>query len=302
VREKGVEVGSNAGDRPPRLEGSKGPRRALLALAGAALLVLSGCSRDELVRLGLPEPATDRAGHTLSLWQGAWIAALAVGVVVWGLIIWAVIAYRKKSDRIPPQFREHLPIEALYFGIPLIMVAVLFFFTARDQSAILKTDKQNPPEHVLDIVGQQWSWTFNYRERGEQDSEVVWETGTPEQLPTLYLPVNEPVQVRLSTPDVIHSFFVPAFLFKMDVIPGKVNTYEFTATKEGEFAGKCAELCGYQHARMLFTVHVVSRVEYDAHLQELRSAGQTGLADGTDTSREQVGIEREAEAPEDEGR
>lgn len=237
----------------------------------------------------MPVPASDRADHVLGLWQGTWIAALAVGIVVWGLIVWAVIAYRKKSEAIPPQTRYHVPIETLFTVVPFIIVAVLFFFTVRDQNAILEVDKENPPDHVVNVVGQQWSWTFNYAESGDSDTKV-WESGTPEKLPTLYLPKGERVGIELTSPDTIHSFFVPAFLFKMDVMPGKPNYYEFTATKEGTYDGKCAELCGTYHSRMLFEVRVVSPAEYDAHLEELAAKGQTGKATGGIVSDTQQGL------------
>ncbi|MET9020321.1 cytochrome c oxidase subunit II [Actinopolymorpha sp. NPDC004070] len=281
---------SNAGERAPR------PilRRASVALVGIALLVVSGCSTEQLdtwKRGGMPPPASDRATHTLSLWQGAWIAALAVGVLVWGLIIWAVIAYRRRDDSVPPQVRYHLPIEILYSAVPFVIIAVLFFFTVRDQNAILKVDKNDPPATVVNVVGQQWSWTFNYVDA--PGTGTVWESGTPEHLPTLYLPVGKKVGFKLNSPDVVHSFFIPAFLFKMDVFPGKTNYFELTPTKEGEFAGKCAELCGVYHSRMLFTVHVVSQEEYDAHLRQLKAKGQTGLNTGGAAAHTQQGTQVE---------
>lgn len=248
----------------------------------------------------MPEPASDRADHVLGLWQGTWIAALVVGIIVWGLIVWAVIAYRKRSEAIPEQTRYHVPIETLFTVVPFIIIAVLFFFTVRDQNAILDVDEDNPPGHAINVVGQQWSWTFNYAERGDPDSKV-WETGTPEDLPTLYLPKGERVGIELTSPDTIHSFFVPAFLFKMDVMPGKPNYFEFTATKEGVFDGKCAELCGTYHSRMLFEVHVVSPEEYDQHLEELKAEGQTGEATGGAQADSQAGLESEQAEQAEEG-
>ncbi|GAA2757181.1 cytochrome c oxidase subunit II [Actinopolymorpha rutila] len=268
----------------------------MASLVGIALLVVSGCSTEQLdtwKRGGMPPPASDRATHTLSLWQGAWIAALAVGVLVWGLIIWAVIAYRRRDDSVPPQVRYHLPIEILYSAVPFVIIAVLFFFTVRDQNAILKVDKNDPPTNVVNVVGQQWSWTFNYE--NAPGVGTVWETGNPEHLPTLYLPVGEKVGFKLNSPDVVHSFFIPAFLFKMDVFPGKTNYFELTPTKEGEFAGKCAELCGVYHSRMLFTVHVVSQEKYAAHLRQLKAKGQTGLNLGGAAARTQQGLQTEGE-------
>lgn len=239
----------------------------------------------------MPPPVTDRADNTLNLWIGSWIAALAVGVLVWGLIIWSIIAYRKRSEKLPVQTRYHMPIETLFTVVPFIMIAVLFFFTVREQNVILETDKKDP-DIVVNVVGQQWSWTFNYLGPDEQDtSDDVWEGGTPRDIPDLYLPVGERVRFELTSPDVIHSFFVPEFLFKLDVFPGKTNAFELTPTQKGTYAGKCAELCGSYHSRMLFNVHVVSKQEYQEHLAELRRKGQTGSATGGDQAETVAGLE-----------
>ena len=110
-------------------------------------------------------------------------------------------------------------------------------------------------------------WDFNYvdddvYETGEQAQ--TGEPGAEETIPTLYLPVDERVEFVLTARDVIHSFWVPSFLYKKDMIPGRINNFQVVPTQEGTFAGKCAELCGEYHSRMLFNVKVVSRAEYDA--------------------------------------
>ena len=105
---------------------------------------------------------------------------------------------------------------------------------------------------------------------------VVHQVGTIDKIPDLYLPVNKPVRFNLTSADVIHSFWVPAFYFKLDVIPGHPNSFDVTPDKEGVYSGKCAELCGTYHAAMLFTVHVVSEQESLAYLNSLKAAGQTG--------------------------
>ena len=259
------------------------------------LVAVSGCTQrtaGDWARFGLPPGITDRAEHTLSLWRGAWIAALAIGVVVWGLIIWSVIRYRKRSEDVPVQTRYHMPIETLFTVVPFIMISVMFFFTVRDQNAILEVDDKNPPEQVVHVVGQQWSWTFNYKGSDPEatDDEVVWESGTPRDLPDLYLPVGEKVRFELTTPDVVHSFFIPEFLFKMDVFPGHTNSFEVTPTTTGTFAGKCAELCGTYHSRMLFNVHVVEPAEFEQHLDDLRKAGQVGEVTGGEKSKKPAGL------------
>jgi cytochrome c oxidase subunit II len=250
----------------------------------AAMLALSGCSSQEFERLGMPEPATDRATHALSLWQGAWIAALAVGVVVWGLIIFASFKFRRREgDGVPKQVRYHLPVEILYTFIPFVIVGVLFYFTVRDQNKILEVDTASPPAHSITVVGQQWSWTFNYYEQ-KAVGDVVYDQGNPSALPELWLPEGQRIGITLHSPDVAHSFFVPAFLFKMDDLPGKDNYFEFTPTRLGTFQGKCAEMCGAYHSRMLFVVRVVSPADYQTHLEALKTAGQIGPALGGEAS------------------
>lgn len=268
-----------------------------MLVAAAALLAASGCSQQDIgtfKRLGMPEPVTDRAVHTLHLWQGAWIAAFVIGFLVWGLIIWAVIAYRKRDDSIPKQTRYNIPVEVMYTVVPVIIVLVLFFYTVRTQDAVLATDEKVPPDQVINVVGQQWSWTFNYLSKDEIGTDV-YDTGTPAAFPTLYLPKGERIGIRLTSPDVIHSFFVPAFLFKEDVFPGKENYFEFTPTKEGTYAGKCAELCGAYHSRMLFTVKIVSPDTFEKHLHDLEAKGHTGQATGGVQSTTEAGLEPEGE-------
>ncbi|MGP3942066.1 MULTISPECIES: aa3-type cytochrome oxidase subunit II [Streptomyces] len=285
-------------------------RKLLQALAaGLVLATATGCTSKDFPRLGMPTPVTEEAPRILSLWQGSWAAALATGVLVWGLIIWAVIFHRRSRTKIevPAQTRYNMPIEALYTVVPIIIVSVLFYFTARDENALLKTSKK--PDHVVNVVGYQWSWGFNYMENVDgstaspkqeakeissipqrmlnavpKGAEGVYEAGTPGERnpqtgnpgPTLWLPKGESVQFILTSRDVIHSFWVVPFLMKMDVIPGHTNRFEVTPNREGTFMGKCAELCGVDHSRMLFNVKVVSPERYQQHLKDLAKKGQTG--------------------------
>ncbi len=249
--------------------------------AGLALVALSGCSsktEGQAARFGLVTGASDRSAHMESMWTGAWIAALIVGIFVWGLIIFAIVRFRRRSGdpEIPRQTRYHLPLEVLYTLVPFLIIGVLFFYTVRTQDKVLAKDAE--PQHVVNVVGQKWSWTFNYMEADNPaaGSVVTHEAGTIEKIPDLYLPVNQSVRFHLKSADVIHSFWVPAFYFKMDVIPGHPNQFDLTPTRVGVYDGKCAEFCGTYHANMLFKVHVVPVDEYNAHLKQLKAAGQTG--------------------------
>ncbi|GGV41010.1 putative cytochrome c oxidase subunit 2 [Kitasatospora herbaricolor] len=267
----------NGSDRSPR----RTMRRKLpqaLAL-GLVIATATGCSANDLPRLGLPKPVTVEGPLVLHMWQGSWIAALAVGALMWGLIIWSVIFHRRSRTgiQIPPQTRYNVPIEALYTAVPIVIVSVLFYFVARDETRLTSTSEK--PAHTVNVVGFQWSWAFNYENTEKPDptsTTAAYEVGTPAEPPTLYLPVNESVKFVLTSRDVIHDFWPVNFLMKMDVVPGVVNKFEVTPTQIGEYKGKCAELCGVDHSRMLFNVKVVSRADYDAHLADLRAKGQTG--------------------------
>ncbi len=277
--------------------------------AGLILATATGCTYKDFPRLGMPTPVTEEAPRILSLWQGSWAAALATGVLVWGLILWSVIFHRRSRTKVevPAQTRYNMPIEALYTVVPLIIVSVLFYFTARDESKLLKLDAK--PAHTVNVVGYQWSWGFNYIEdvpgsdkgdaKTSKDLDAipdrfrkdfpanaggVYEVGTPGERnpqngnpgPTLWLPKGEKVRFVLTSRDVIHSFWVVPFLMKQDVIPGHTNAFEVTPNKEGTFMGKCAELCGVDHSRMLFNVKVVSPERYKQHLEDLAKKNQTG--------------------------
>ena len=257
-------------------------RPALLGLSLFGLLFLTGCSAEltaQIKRLGFPPPASDRSPYILNLWIGTWIAAIAVGVLVWILILWAANRYKTKHARMPKQNRYNLPMEIFYTIAPFIIIAVLFYYTVLAQNAVQK--KVADPEVTIDVVGQKWSWTFNYKAADNPAvGQDVWEAGTINKTPDLYLPVGKLIQFNLSSPDVIHSFWVPSFYEKLDVIPGRHNSLQMKPTTEGLFAGKCAELCGTYHSAMLFNVHVVSENEYNTYLKSLVAKGQIGEARG----------------------
>jgi cytochrome c oxidase subunit 2 len=261
---------------------ARGRARAVaVILAGTATLTLSGCT-DSVERGWLPTErgTTNNTDRVMDLWNGSWIAALLVGVLVWGLILWVMVAYRRRrgDTHLPAQVRYHLPLEIMYTVIPLMMVIVLFGYTYRDQTELISTDAK--PDLTIGVVGKQWSWDFNYLDGDAYETGVQGELngkpGVEAELPTLYLPVNELVQFNLTARDVIHSFWIPAFLMKMDTIPGIENKFQVRPQRVATFRGKCAELCGEYHSEMLFNVKVVPRAEYDAHIADLKSRGQSG--------------------------
>jgi cytochrome c oxidase subunit 2 len=265
-----------------------------------ALLLLSGCSQDQegqIKRLAMPVAATKEAPYIHDLWMWSWLAAMATGVLVWGLIIYVSIRYRRRSEtEIPVQTRYNLPIEIFYTIAPVMMVIVFFYFTVDTQNKALHTDAH--PDQNVTVVGEQWSWTFNYnltyskskKTYVSDGDQVVHEGGTTADRPTLWLVKGQSVTFNLDSPDVIHSFWVPAFLFKMDVVPGRENHFTLTPTRTGTFEGRCAELCGVYHSRMLFNVKVTDQASYDAHLKALADEGNTGPALGASQTARTPGL------------
>jgi cytochrome c oxidase subunit II len=254
--------------------GAGSVRRWALVAAVGALLFLTGCSAEqqhEWANFAMPDPATEQADHIFVLWRWAWVAALITGVIVWGLIFWSIFRYRRRhDDEVPIQTRYNLPLEIFYTIAPVIMVIVFFYWTVNTQNAVLQDTKQ---DHTINVVGQQWSWTFNYTGEDAVGGKNIYTSGTASKIPTLVLPVDETVQFNLYSPDVIHDFGIPAFLMRMDVVPGRINHFEVTPDTIGDYRGKCYELCGAYHSRMLFNVRVVSAEDYEAYLQDLQDDG-----------------------------
>jgi cytochrome c oxidase subunit 2 len=279
-------------------------RTTYSVMLGSSVMLLGACSAEteaQADRWAMPanSPATEQAVHIAELWKWAWVAALITGAVVWGLIFYASWRFRRRSeDEIPVQTRYNLPLEIFYTIFPIIMVIVFFYWTVTVQGKVgVGDDMVDNPDHVVEVVGQQWSWTFNYVDEDAVDSPVVFTSGTGSQIPTLVIPVDQITEFKLSSPDVIHSFWIPGFLMKMDVIPGQTgddrNGYQVTPTETGTFMGKCTELCGVSHSRMLFNVQVVTEAEFEDHLRRLEDQGfsaDTPLYGGED-ARTQVGLD-----------
>lgn len=291
-------------------------RRRLItsAVAASALIALSGCTAQEK-RGYLPGfedgPVTNQTDRITHLWVGSWVAALVIGIITWALMIWCVIVYRRRKgdNTLPVQTRYHVPLELMYTAVPLILIGGLYFFSVRDTAEV--RDVSHKADITVEVIGKQWSWDFNYLDNdgpldidggayvtGQQvdnvsalhqpltDSAGDIVPGTDATLPTLVLPVNKVVQFNVESRDVIHSFWIPAFLDKMDMVPGRHNVWQVTPTRVGTYAGKCAELCGEHHSGMLFNVKVVTEDEYEAFLEGLQAKGQSGAL-GLELNRQQ---------------
>ena len=234
-------------------------------------LLLSGCSFADLPRFGWPEGITPQAQRMQYFWSSAFIAALCVGVLVWGLMFWAFIVYhkRKSGPLYPKQTKENLPLELVYTFVPFLMVGVLFYFTVTTENFAL--EEQPNPDVTVEVTAFKWNWDFGYPGTTVPGGGEVHTIGNSEEVPILVLPANKLVQYNLRSKDVIHSFWTIDFLFKRDVFPypeqnQSVNHFQNTIEQTGAFVGRCAELCGTYHSAMNFEVRAVPENVYNAYL------------------------------------
>lgn len=233
----------------------------LATVAGVTLLsgaFLGGCGWS----FGAPDAASSQGQEIHDLYRWFAAAAVGVGVFVYALIGYTLVRYRRRSDEIPRQTTYNIPWEITYTVTPILVVAALFFFSVRTSSSL--EDQTEDPDHVVEVIGFQWQWQFRYA-----DGDVVV-TGEPGEDPVLVLPAEETTRLELVTTDVNHSFWVPRFLQKRDLIPNVDNSIDVTPVELGEFDGHCAEFCGLDHGRMRFTVRVVDAEDFDAWLAARR--------------------------------
>ena len=235
-----------------------------LAILVPALFALTGCAKD--ADSGFSGDASSVNEITHSLWTLSWLAAAVVGVFTAILIIWPAIFHRapKNGPEFPKQTQYNVPIEVAYTIIPFVIVAVLFYFTVVKQDQIVKP--QGNVQHEIEVNGFQWSWQFTYLSEG-RDVQV---TGTPAKPPILVVPQGERVRYTINSNDVVHGFWIPEFMIQMQNLPGVTNYLEFTANKLGDFPGRCNILCGRNHSQMLFTVRVVTPIEYESYISNLK--------------------------------
>jgi cytochrome c oxidase subunit 2 len=297
-----------------RKQWARSGRRA--ALLAPLALVLSGCSTaqwERNLRFGWPTGVTKQAKEARVLWTWTGVTALALGVVVWALIFWCCIRYRKKSDdQIPRQTKYNFLVEMVCFAFPFVIIAGLFYRT------VIVEDDENHlsknPDVAIQVNAFKWGWQFEYHTysgagtgsptnptveaysnpttgaaltnpadaslpAAQRRPYYIKTTGSQYEIPVLVIPIGQTVQFDEHSEDVLHSFWVPEFLFKRDVIPygttatNRDNKFEITATHTGSFVGRCAELCGVYHSQMNFEVRVVAQSTFVKYMAALKKLG-----------------------------
>ena len=230
---------------------------------------------DSFFPIGGETPVTDRGVATRQLYDIVFAIAVVIFVAVEGVIIWTVFRYRRKDgdDTLPAQTHGNNLVEVIWTAIPTVIVLVLFVLSWQTLNVV---DARTTTAVHVRAVAAQFQWQFEYLD-GPDVAQPDADHPAPNILFTqiipggeaggLALPVGEPITISLSSPDVIHAFYVPKFLFKRDVVPGKLNMFEFTIDAPGTYNGQCAELCGTGHGAMRFDVRAMTRAEYDAWLE-----------------------------------
>ncbi len=240
------------------------PRRSkwwAVAALVAGGLVLGGC---QLPTFGARAPVTTQGHDAIKLWQGFFITGAVVFLIVFCLIAWAVLRYRRRSDAIPRQTQYHTLLEIVYTALPVVIVLVLFGFTFVTENNVDALPKQNL---TVTVTGFQWGWRFHYTTK---DVTVI---GVELPGPQMVLPVNEKVRIRLQSHDVIHGFYVPAFDFSRYAQPGIINHFTITPKSLGVYRGQCTQFCGLYHSLMRFSVRVVTPSAFDAWVRTHHAKG-----------------------------
>jgi cytochrome c oxidase subunit 2 len=278
--------------------GGRTGRLAKLALVPLATLVLAACGEQAnnnatgdaafpslLGPDGFPhEVVTVQGAQSAGLYLPIFVMAAAIFILVEGLLIVAAIRFRRKDrdGELPPQTHGHNKLEIAWTAIPALIVLVMFVGSTIVLAQV--DEKSDEPAVVVDVLAYRFGWTFTYKDPDTfdpasntyQDAGVMIasspaspsssEARDPAQ--DVVLPVDVPVRFRLNAAEVIHSFYVPAFFFKRDVIPGRTNEFEVTIEKPGRYGGQCAEFCGLLHGQMFFNIRAVEQSEYEAWLAE----------------------------------
>jgi cytochrome c oxidase subunit 2 len=206
-----------------------------------------------------PEQASTMAPRVDALFFFLIAVAVFFSSLIFFLIIVFAVRYRRRSeDERPPQIEGDVPLEILWSGVPLALTMVMFVW-----GAIVFFDMSNPPTNALEVnvVGRQWMWKVQHPEGQSEINE-------------LHVPAGQPVKLMMTSEDVIHDFFLPAFRVKKDVLPGRYTMVWFEATKAGEYHLFCSQYCGTQHSGMVGRVVVMEPAEY----QKWLSGGAPGVS------------------------
>jgi len=256
----------------PRPARPRPPASTIIAVA--LILILAVVTVVSAVTvLQLPQPITEQAERTDLLYQPVLAISLVVFFGVTAGIIWAMLRYRRRGPELPEQIHGSSSLELAWTIIPILILIPLFVW-----SFVLILDLKEQPaaaeaDVVIDVIGHQWWWEFDYPNDGVkvQTTPPDYEDLTP---PALVVPVGKTVLLRVRSTDVVHSFYVPHTLYKIQAIPGNVNQMHFKikADRAGVYTGQCYQFCGLRHSDMRFVLDARELADYESWLREQRQA------------------------------
>ncbi len=252
-------------EEDPRIAGEKHPVARMIAIGVVASIV--GIAITLMIDW-FPEPASKSASDIDTLYDVLLICSVPVFVLVMTIAIYSVVRFRAKPGDMGdgPPIHGNAKLEVFWVTVPFIMVSLLAIYGWYTLDNIEAKQKN---EMVVNVTGQQFTWTFEYPAEKVQTKELV-------------LPVNRPVEFKIHAKDVIHSFWVPQFRLKSDAVPGLTTHIRLTPDREGNYEVVCAELCGLGHSTMRQFVHVVPASEFQTWLSDQKKAagGGGGAAGG----------------------
>ncbi len=200
----------------------------------------------------LPPSASSVSGEVDAFYFFMVAVTAFFSLLVFGLVIFMAVKYRRKSDQDRPKaILGSVPLEIVWTAIPFLIGMVMFGWSAKIFFTIV-----TPPEDAIEMyaTGKQWMWKIQHRNGKREINE-------------LHIPVGQAIKLKMTSEDVIHSFFVPAFRTKMDVLPGRYTTTWFRPTKVGKYHLFCTEYCGTKHSGMIGWVYVMHPEDYQRWLQ-----------------------------------
>jgi cytochrome c oxidase subunit 2 len=244
-----------------------------MIIAGVLILILAIVTvAGAIFAFQLPEAITEEGENTVILYQVTLVISFIVFFGVTAGLIYAIFRFRHKpGDEMPVQVHGSSTLEFTWTVIPIIILVALFI-----PSLVLVIDFKTPPAEAdadltVNVVGHQWWWEFDYEKDGikVQATPPNYDQLVP---PTLVVPVNSRVLLRIRSTDVVHSFYAPHLLYKIQAIPGNINQMHFKATKVGTYTGQCYQFCGTRHADMRWTLQVMSQADYEKWLRDTKAA------------------------------
>ncbi len=208
----------------------------------------------------LPLAASTEADQIDRLFNGHFLFISFFFALILVFMIYAIVVFRRKPDEddMAEQFHSNTALEIIWTIVPLIIVISFGFW---GWAVLNEVTAEEPDEMVVRVTGQRWFWTFeypDYPDAGAADEMV--------------LPVDRPVLLEMESTDVLHSFWVPEFRVKQDLVPGAMTSLRITPTDVGDYKVRCAEICGTLHSTMLADVRVVSQADFEAWLSERSGA------------------------------